>query len=131
MPDAAQASQLTIYSVLAVPLILGNDLRQVSPAASRLILNPRVVAISQDPAGRAGVRLGGAAATNNATQVWFRPLGNGDVAVALYNAGPPPTHPWHSNCPAFDSTPGGYHAPTGDQPASWCGPALGKTLMEW
>ena len=109
----------------------GNDLRVLSDNARKLLLNKDVVAISQDPAGRAGIRLGGDAAANAPTQTWIRSMENGDVAVGLYNQGPPQQHPWHSKCDAFNVTQGGYHAPTGDQPASWCGPALGETLMEW
>lgn len=131
VPDAAQGTQLALYSILAVPLIMGNDLRVLSDNARKLLLNKDVVAISQDPAGRAGIRLGGDAAANAPTQTWIRSMENGDVAVGLYNQGPPQQHPWHSKCDAFNVTQGGYHAPTGDQPASWCGPALGETLMEW
>ena len=54
VPDAAQGTQLALYSILAVPLIMGNDLRVLSDNAKKLLLNKDVVAISQDPAGRAG-----------------------------------------------------------------------------
>jgi hypothetical protein len=87
---------------------MGNDLRVISPAAKELLLNKAAIAISQDPAGRAGVRLGGAAAVNAEQQTWIRTLANGDVAVGLYNPGTAPTHPWHSKCDAFNSTVGGY-----------------------
>lgn len=77
---------------------------------------------SQDPAGRAGRRLGGPGAANAPQQVWSRALSNGDVAVALYNAGPPPAHPWHTACApnASNATVGGYFRPAGTQPQSWC-----------
>ena len=77
---------------------------------------------AQDPSGRAGRRLGGAAVANAPQQVWARTLSNGDVAVALYNAGPPPAHPWHTACDANASnvTAGGYFRPKGPQPQSWC-----------
>lgn len=80
------------------------------------------MAVSQDPAGRAGGRLGGSGSANAPQQVWARTLSNGDVAVALYNAGPPPAHPWHTSCAtnASNVTSGGYFSPTGSQPKSWC-----------
>lgn len=49
----------------------------------------------------------------------------------LRHTGPPQQHPWHAKCDTFTVTQGGYHAPSGEQPVSWCGPALGETLMEW
>jgi hypothetical protein len=68
------------------------------------------------------VRLGGASAANTPLQVWARPLSNGDVAVAAYNAGPPSSHPWHTPCSpnASNVTTGGYLGPKGPQPKSWC-----------
>jgi hypothetical protein len=59
LQTAAQASQLALYAILAVPLIMGNDLRVLSSDAKAMLLNKDVVAISQDPAARAGIRLGG------------------------------------------------------------------------
>lgn len=133
IPIDAQAAQLAIYAILAVPLILGDDLRQLSAASRALLLNADVLAISQDAAGRAGVRLGGTAALNAPLQTWVRPLANGDVAVVLYNRGPTGAHPWHTACTPFNATVGGYFAPSGavPQPTSWCGAALGQSLMDW
>ena len=124
-------SQHALYCIMALPLIMGNDLRRLSPAALATLTSPGALAISQDAAVRAGVRLGGAAAANAPQQVWARPLANGDVAVALYNAGPPPAHPWHTACPAFNATPGGYYASAAAPPSGWCSPALGQTLLDW
>ena len=72
--DDAQKTQFALYAILAVPLIMGNDLRQLSPTAKKILLNEDAIAVSQDPEGRAGVRLGGAAASNAALQTWVRPL---------------------------------------------------------
>ncbi len=126
VPEDLMQSQLALYCILALPLIMGNDLRAVSPRARAMLLNRGALAINQDPAGRAGVRL-----TAGPQQVWLRPLANGDVAVALYNAGPPPAHPWHTPCPAFNATPGGRFVPSEPQPQGWCSPALGQDLLEW
>jgi len=128
---ATQAAQLAVYAVLALPLILGNDMRALPPAAVALLTNADVLAVSQDAAGRAGVRLGGAAAAGAPQQTWVRPLANGDVAIVLQNVGAPSAHPWHSTCEPFNATAGGYFSPAGAQPASWCGPALGQSLMDW
>lgn len=131
VPAAAQAAQLAVYAVLALPLILGNDMRALPPAAAALLTNADALAISADAAGRAGVRLGGATAAGAPLQTWVRPLANGDVAVVLQNVGAASAHPWHSACAPFNATVGGYFAPAAAQPASWCGPALGQSLMDW
>ena len=47
---------------------------QLSPTAKKILLNEDAIAVSQDPEGRAGVRLGGAAASNAQLQTWVRPL---------------------------------------------------------
>jgi hypothetical protein len=124
-------SQHALYCIMALPLIMGNDLRSLSPAALATLTSPGALAISQDAAARPGVRLGGAAAANAPQQVWVRPLSGGEVAVALYNAGPPPAHPWHTACPAFNASQGGYVSSKDPPPSGWCSPALGQTLLEW
>lgn len=128
--DAAR-TQLSIYAILALPLIMGNDLRAVSEESRALLLNPGMIAINQDPEGRAGMRLGGAGAADAPTQVWFRPLSGGDVAVALYNRGPPPSHPFHTPCDPFNATVGGYFSPLTPSPQGWCVEAFGQSLLEW
>ena len=133
--DDAATSQLALYSILAAPLILGTDIRKMKPSHLALLLNKDVLAINQDSLGKAGIRLGGIAASNNETQVWIRPLANGDVAIALYHAGLPSQHPWHSACDAnaTNITKGGYFQPLGEQPSSWCfAPgAFGQSLLDW
>lgn len=132
VPLAAQQAQFAIYCVLALPLILGDDLRTAGPEARAFLLNPHALAVSGDPLGRAGVLLGAPAAAGAPTQVWVRPLASGAVAVALYNAGPPSAHPWHTPCDPFNATQGGYWAPLpGTQPAGWCLEGYGQSLMEW
>ena len=124
-------SQMALYCILAAPLILGTDVRQMTAAGAATLLNAHAIAVNQDPLGRMGVRLGGATTSLAPTQVWYRPLANGDVAVALYNAGPPPAHVWHTDCAAddFNATTGGYFSSATTPPVSWCGPALGASLL--
>lgn len=133
--DDLARSQMALYSILAAPLIMGNDVRKIKPSHLQILLNKDAIAVNQDPAVKAGIRLGGTAAQNAPTQVWYRSLANGDVAVALYNAGPAPSHPWHTNCDAnaFNTTTNGYYAPKNPQPSSWCTipEAFSEDLMNW
>jgi hypothetical protein len=78
-----ERTQMAIWSISAAPLIMGNDLRNVSDASKAILLNKHAVAVSQDPLGQMGRRLD---AATSSTQIWARNMANGDVAVALYNA---------------------------------------------
>lgn len=78
-----ERTQMAIWAISASPLIMGNDMRNVSAASKAILLNKDAIAVSQDPLGRMGVRVSG----DGATQVWARELSAGAVAVALYNKG--------------------------------------------
>eukprot|EP00930_Biecheleria_cincta_P095308 TRINITY_DN87286_c0_g1_i1.p1 TRINITY_DN87286_c0_g1~~TRINITY_DN87286_c0_g1_i1.p1 ORF type:complete len:503 (-),score=63.71 TRINITY_DN87286_c0_g1_i1:211-1719(-) len=77
-----EQTQMAIWSIVAAPLIMGNDLRNVSKESMNILLNTDAIAISQDPLGKMGTRLKSADVTR---QVWSRPLAGGSVAVVLYN----------------------------------------------
>jgi alpha-galactosidase len=75
-------AQLSMWAMLAAPLIIGSDPRVLSPAAIRLLENPQVIAVDQDPLGIQGT----VAQRRGATQVWSKRLVRGR-AVALLNRG--------------------------------------------
>lgn len=76
--------QLSVWSVLAAPLIMGNDLRQVTAEMKAILLNPEVIAVDQDAQGLAGTRV----ANMSSTSIWVRPLVDGNRAVLLLNSAP-------------------------------------------
>lgn len=45
-PDE-ERTQMAIWSIVAAPLIMGNDLRNVSADAKAILLNPEAIAIDQ------------------------------------------------------------------------------------
>lgn len=79
-----EKTQLALWSISASPMIMGNDLRKVPAASRELLLNPNMIAVSQDPLGQMGVRLPNFT-SKSPQQIWARNLVNGDVAVGLYN----------------------------------------------
>jgi alpha-N-acetylgalactosaminidase len=79
-----EKTQMAIWSISAAPLIMGNDLRNVSDESKSILLNKDAIAVNQDSLGQMGMRISNG---NTPTQIWARNLGNGDVAVALYNSG--------------------------------------------
>ena len=108
-----EKTQMAIWSISASPLIMGNDLRNVSEASKAILLNKHAVAVSQDPLGQMGRRLD---AESSPTQVWARNMANGDVAVALYNAAnaPPVLPPYNTSAPtSWTHTEGGYYEACG------------------
>lgn len=76
-------SQMSLWAIMAAPLISSTDLTKISPAALGILSNPDVIAVDQDSAGVQGhiVQFG------ETYDVLAKPLSNGDVAVVLYNKG--------------------------------------------
>lgn len=106
-PDE-ERTQMAVWSISASPLIMGNDLRTVPAESKQILQNKDAIAVSQDKLGKMGIRHK-KYTSSSPTQLWYRDLANGDVAVALYNkaggANPPiPAPP----CNAWNKTDGGY-----------------------
>ena len=79
-------TQMSLWCMLSSPLALSNDLRNMNDEDRRILLNKEVIAINQDPLGRAAVRK-----VNLAThQIFVRELSGGRHAVALMNTGDKP-----------------------------------------
>jgi alpha-galactosidase len=83
MTAAEAQAQLTMWAIVAAPLILGSDPRALSPATIAMLANPRVIAIDQDPLGVQGKPI----AQQGDGQVWVKPLRGGSRAIALLNRG--------------------------------------------
>jgi alpha-galactosidase len=79
-----QVLHLTLWSMLAAPLLIGADLAQLDPLTLDLLRNEEVLAIDQDPLGQQGRRL---RSDEAGREVWTRRLADGTVAVALFNRG--------------------------------------------
>jgi alpha-galactosidase len=82
-----QVTHITLWSMLAAPLLLGCDLTRIDDFTQRLICNPEVISIDQDSLGKAAVRV----SENGKVEVWARPLDDGSTAVAIFNRGHSPT----------------------------------------
>ena len=76
-------SHFSLWAILAAPLFAGNDIRRMKPGVSAILLNREVIAIDQDPRGRAGTRI----KKDGSSEVWARPLADGGFAVVLFNRG--------------------------------------------
>lgn len=76
-------THMTLWSMLAAPLILGNDIRHMSADIKEILLNKEVIAIDQDSLGRQGRRV----IQKGSSEIWVKPLADGSAAVALFNRG--------------------------------------------
>jgi len=81
MTDTEYRTHMSLWSMLAAPLIAGNDVRTMSASIRDILLNREVIAIDQDKSGRQGTRVW----QSGQQEVWTRPLANGDTAVAVFN----------------------------------------------
>ena len=79
-PDE-QYSQVSLWSLLAAPLLIGNELADVDEFTLNLLSNDEVIAINQDPLGRAAQRV----SEQDDWQVWVKPLQGGRKAVGVFN----------------------------------------------
>ncbi|MES3154305.1 glycoside hydrolase family 27 protein [Sphingomonas faeni] len=73
----------TLWTMAASPIILGNDLRTMTPAIKALVANREVIAVDQDPLGVQGRRV----SQTGKTEIWTKRLADGSTAVALFNRG--------------------------------------------
>jgi len=78
-----QVTHITLWSLLAAPLLIGCDLSQLDSFTIDLLSNDEVIDVDQDPLGQAASRR----AQNGSTEVWARPLWDGTLAVGLFNRG--------------------------------------------
>jgi alpha-galactosidase len=86
MSEDEYRTHMSLWAMLAAPLIAGNDLRSMTPAVRDILIQPEVIAIDQDPLGRQGKQVAKAADA----EIWVRPLEHDARAVALFNRGKEP-----------------------------------------
>jgi len=89
-------TQFSIWSVMASPLLLSMNVRDMTPFALETYTNAEVIAVDQDKLCRQGVRLVGenlsirSTDPQHATNVWGRQLFDGSWALVFINVAPVP-----------------------------------------
>jgi alpha-galactosidase len=79
-------THMSLWALLAAPLLAGNDLSTMTPETVSLLTNREVIAIDQDKAGTQGDRVW----AEGPMELWARSLADGSKAVALFNRHPGP-----------------------------------------
>lgn len=75
-------SHFALWCMMCAPLILGNDLRNISGDVLKIVKNPDLIAINQDALGVPAKRV-----IKGTVDVLVKPLADGSVAVCAFNKG--------------------------------------------
>src|ERR1700722_10888916 len=81
MSDDEYRTHMSIWAILAAPLLAGNDLRDMTPVIREILTNRDVIAVSQDKDGRQGRRI----SKSGDQEIWSRPLADGGYGIGLFN----------------------------------------------
>src|ERR1700733_4440580 len=81
MTEEEYRTHMSLWVLLAAPLIAGNDLSKMTEADKNLLMNKEAIAIDQDVLGKQGDRL----YQSGDFDVWTKPLSEGRIAVGLFN----------------------------------------------
>ena len=76
-----QQTHITLWALLAAPLLIGCDMTQMDQFTIDLLTNDEVIDVNQDELGKAATR----AWKEGDLEVWSRPLHDGSLAVGLFN----------------------------------------------
>ena len=78
-----QVLHMSLWVLQAAPLFIGADLSKLDDFTLALLGNDEVIAVDQDPLGRAAGRIW----SDARREIWARPLADGTMAVGLFNRG--------------------------------------------
>ena len=81
MNDEEYRTHMSLWAILAAPLLAGNDLANMTPGTVSLLTNKDVIAVDQDSLGKQGDRI----YTEGPVEVWSKPLSGGALAVGIFN----------------------------------------------
>jgi alpha-galactosidase len=92
MTDSEYKVHMTMWAALRSPLIMGTDIRTLSPSDYSIYMNPAILAISQEPTGSTAQRIWRYYVPSTDTygqgeiQLWAGQLSQGDYVVIFLNA---------------------------------------------
>ena len=86
MNDDEYRTHMSLWAILAAPLLAGNDLRNMTREMLEILTNREVLAINQDKAGKQGRRV----SKSGEQEVWARTLFDDAVAIGMFNRGSAP-----------------------------------------
>lgn len=81
MTDAEDRSHFAMWSMLASPLIMGNDLRTTTKETVKTLTSKEVISVNQDKLGIQGLRF----SNEFNIEIWLKPLENDEWAITFIN----------------------------------------------
>ena len=78
--DAEYRTEGATYSISASPMMIGTDIRLMTPIMKQILLNPTLISINQDHLAAPGFET-----TSCGDAAWVRHLSNGSTAVTVVN----------------------------------------------
>jgi alpha-galactosidase len=85
--EAEYRSHFSLWCLLAAPLMIGCDIRNMDQTTRHILLNHELIAINQDTLGCQGYRVGQVDYAYEIAETWAKPLSDGSIAVGLFNLG--------------------------------------------
>jgi alpha-galactosidase len=82
MTNDEYKTHMSLWALVASPLLAGNDIRDMSAETKAILLNKEVIAIDQDALGKQASPI-----KNGDLETWVKPLEDGSVAVGVVNLG--------------------------------------------
>jgi len=82
MTDDEYRTHMSLWALVASPLLAGNDVRNMTDATKAILLNKEVIAVDQDSLGKQASPV-----KNGDLETWVKPLADGGVAVGVVNFG--------------------------------------------
>ena len=84
MTDTEYRTHMSLWAIMAAPLIAGNDIRSMTQATKDILMAPEILAVDQDPLGKQGQKI----SDNGNLEIISKQLSGTNVrAVALFNRG--------------------------------------------
>ena len=77
-------AQMALWSIMAAPLIMSNDLRSIRPEFAEILKNKNMILINQDKLGKMGKRI----IKKDSIEIWAKDLESNKTAFVFLNTAP-------------------------------------------
>ena len=81
MTAGEDRAHFSLWSILAAPLMAGNDIRKMTKETEAILTNKEVIGVNQDPMGIQGFKF----SSRDSLETWVKPLSNNEWAVCFLN----------------------------------------------
>ena len=83
MPDAMQYAYMSLWSLMAAPLIYSGDMSKLDKFTLNVLCNPEVIEVDQDPLGESAAVI----KREDGNFLMYKSLADGSISVGLFNRG--------------------------------------------